>query len=485
MKSERARIHLLNTVKVLQFKGQSIDIHEFYPSSRPIPNEKILSRDLPFSVTNDAILNYLNKQPGIAVKSSVIAAKIRDENNELTQYYSGDRFVFVKGNFSPALPSNGLVDYHKCRIWHKSQEKACFRCRNFGHSSVDYESCPAYTSDTNIIMIRSAKYVLCNFYMFPMRVFEMDFPSAEHAYQWRFMKYIGYDELAQEILEARTPAEAKDVSSRVPNEMHKDWHCIKMCIMKEILHAKADYCQLFRSALKESMGKRLVECTQDMYWASGLPPRYTLSTKPEHYPGFNTLGRVLESVRSDLIKESLMDELLDVDTHPASSLTLLSDPEVPALPSTSPPQSGDTEFDDNDTDSTYSSDVTLPSPSPTHPSTPKHDQKPDDSTQIETCDKLSNSILEPTDTASSSTTQSDDLSQKPGSRIIRRLKGVSRELSDAKHKGKNSTSGDTPMSSQTTITSLFEAMKRKRSPGKDTDPMEESQKLHCGDDHSI
>ena len=29
----------------------------------------------------------------------------------------------------------------------------------------------------------------------------------------------------------------------------------------------------------------LVECTQDLYWASGLPLRITESTKPGFYPG--------------------------------------------------------------------------------------------------------------------------------------------------------------------------------------------------------
>ena len=180
-----------------------------------------------------------------------------------------------------------------------------------------------------------------------------------------------------------------------------------------------------------------------------------------------------------------MDELLNVDTHPAASpMTVLSDPEVPPLPSTPPPPSVVTEFDENDTDSTCSSDVTLPSPPPHHSSASIYDPGSDDSIQSETCDEHSNSVHEPTHNPSSSITQSDGISQQAGNRIIRRLKGVSREPSDTKHKGKSSTSGDTSMSSQTTIISMFEAMKRKRSPGKDTDPLEESSKLHCGDDHS-
>ena len=73
------------------------------------------------------------------------------------------------------------------------------------------------------------------------------------------------------------------------------------------------------------MGKQLVECTQDLYWASGLPPRYTETTKPEYYPGKTQLGRVLQSVREDLVREDLVREdlireavqlaLIDPDSH--------------------------------------------------------------------------------------------------------------------------------------------------------------------------
>ena len=74
------------------------------------------------------------------------------------------------------------------------------------------------------------------------------------------------------------------------------------------VHAKADCCPLFKTALIESVGKQLVECTQDLYWASGLPPRFIESTKPDFYPGKNHLGHVLESVRKDLVKEAVQPE---------------------------------------------------------------------------------------------------------------------------------------------------------------------------------
>ena len=85
--------------------------------------------------------------------------------------------------------------------------------------------------------------------------------------------------------------------------------------MKDILHAKADCCPPFKTALIESVGKQLVECTQDLYWASGFPPRFTESTKPDLYPGKNHLGHELESVRKDLVKEAVLVALIDTDSQ--------------------------------------------------------------------------------------------------------------------------------------------------------------------------
>ena len=91
-------------------------------------------------------------------------------------------------------------------------------------------------------------------------------------------------------MNASTPNEAKEIALRVPRGQHKDWHSIECQVMKEILRAKSDYSLLFRSA---SVGKQIVESTQDQFWASGLPPRYSAFTKPEYYPGNHKLGHTL------------------------------------------------------------------------------------------------------------------------------------------------------------------------------------------------
>ena len=306
---------MINIVKAIELEGRAIEIYDLYPTSKIIPNEKIIFKDLPPGVNDTTIINFLSEQPGIFVKSGVVWARIRDNNNLLTPLYSGDRFVFVNGLFSPALPSTSLRDSNRARIWHKSQEKACLRCREIYHSTTQTNKCGAFTSDQNIITIRSPNNVLCNYYLCKMKVFNVEFRSAEHAYQWRFMKYIKIDEHALEILDAESPAEAKEIASRIPRYLHKDWHQIKLTVMREILIAKADYCPMFKSTLIDSSGNDLVECTQCQFWSSGLTPRLSATTKPTFYPGSNMLGTILESVRRDLIKHAVLTKISETDLH--------------------------------------------------------------------------------------------------------------------------------------------------------------------------
>ena len=149
--------------------------------------------------------------------------------------------MYVKGNFSPVLHNfaYNIINNAKCKIWHQSQHLACQRCRCFGHHTSETKKCDAYIEDPEVITIKSPQYVLCNYYPSPLNVFETEFASSEYAYQWQFLKHIGEDALAQEVLEAYCPVDAKAVSSRVPRHLRKNWS-IKRCVMKDILHVKVD-----------------------------------------------------------------------------------------------------------------------------------------------------------------------------------------------------------------------------------------------------
>ena len=324
IKSQEARSKLTD-IKTIDVDNVSIALYKHFPITKPPPNERITFRGLPFWVTDDDILMYVRSLPGVVVKSGVISSRLRDMNNKLTKFFSGDRFVFVKGKLTHAFHSHAIIRNAKCRIWHKSQEFACKRCRRLGHTYSNTEACKAYKHGDDVINIRSPKNVLSNFYPCNMKIYEQDFRSSEHAYQWRFLKYLELDDLANEVLAARSPADAKEIAWRVPLELHKGWHGMKCTVMKQILHAKADYCPLFKSTLMDSGNKNLVESTQDLFWASGLSPHDSSTTHPVFYPGSNQLGRVLESIRTELHRESVLIKQLSTDNHDDPSTPVPAD----------------------------------------------------------------------------------------------------------------------------------------------------------------
>ena len=127
--------------------------------------KKIVLKDIPTWVPDLDVLQFLNKQNGIIVKSRVITVRFRDQNNKLTPFFTGDRFVFVKGEMAQALHHSALIDYAKCQVWHKRQELACRRCMHIGHISTNLKACDAYLEDQSIITIRSPNCVMSNYCM--------------------------------------------------------------------------------------------------------------------------------------------------------------------------------------------------------------------------------------------------------------------------------------------------------------------------------
>ena len=78
--------------------------------------------------------------------------------------------------------------------------------------------------------------------------------------------------------------------------------------MRNLLQAKLEQCQEFRSLLIEYADVTLAEATPSRLWATGLSPYMTEHTAPNFWPGNNLLGVMLkelslgpeESIVSDL-----------------------------------------------------------------------------------------------------------------------------------------------------------------------------------------
>ena len=473
LRSNEARSTLISKVNHLHVNNRDVPIYSTYPLAKNVPNEKILFKDIPIGVSDDDLLSFLRSQEGIIVKTGIIPARLRDNENRLTPFLSGDRFVYVKGNFSPVLHPSAILGGSKCKVLHKSQHEACLRCRHLNHKTHETHKCDAYSDDQEVITIKSPLSPLSNYFMCSVKVFGHNFVSSEHAYQWRFLTYLDLHDLAHEVLNSSTAAEAKSIASRVPNHLHRDWHKIKVCIMREILHAKADTSNRFRDALLQSAGKRLIESVRgDIFWSSGLSPLLAASTKSSYFPGGNMLGYVLESIRQDLMREAILSEEFGI------AVPLGPD----CVPSEFQPENNVPEI----------SDTPLPLPPPTlHLSIVLEEGTVNMNKEVVSTPLASPETPSLTPTPETSASSSEPTSLSPPSSCSNLTDPLVNQSKDddvnTKEKGsvKSNKRRSTDTMTQGTITAAFDKCKRKLSPNKEADTERDNHKVSRGDASSI
>ena len=124
-----------------------ITVYDTLPIVRQIPNERIVFKNVPFDVSNDVLKNFLRQHHQIVLKSDIMLVKICD-GNELTSFYNGDRFAYVRGQFDPPLPKNCNHNGMRFCIWHRSQDSAeCARCKAKTHSTNQTNLCADFRSE--------------------------------------------------------------------------------------------------------------------------------------------------------------------------------------------------------------------------------------------------------------------------------------------------------------------------------------------------
>ena len=112
---------------------------------------------------------------------------------------------------------------------------------------------------------------LSNFYRCNINIYDRDWFSSDHPYQWMKMVENGFDKEAQEILEAPHAAAAKVIANRIPSEQLKNWGDYKkLGIMRFILRAKVNQCSEFKRALIAGGKKHFCEATRDLFWGCGM-----------------------------------------------------------------------------------------------------------------------------------------------------------------------------------------------------------------------
>ncbi len=307
VKTITSRMELLS--KGIMVNGIAVTLFDSNPFVREYDNneqvEKITIKDLPLSLDNDKIKDFLKSHEGLVLKSGIKYGMVRDDNGAWSQFKNGDRFVYALAPIIPTIRRDSRIDDHPCRIFHASQDNVCKSCKETGHKTGSIE-CPALDDSGSIIAFKSFENVLSNFYQCEIPWSGETFQSVEHAYQWTKAVELEKEELAQKIKDAKHAGAAKAISRKgISREESESWEGRSEEVMKELLRIKVERCTQFRDTLIQSGTKILAEATGNTLWATGLDVSTTSITKPEYWPGMNMLGMMLMELRDSLITDDI------------------------------------------------------------------------------------------------------------------------------------------------------------------------------------
>jgi hypothetical protein len=308
----------------LKFNDRVIPVYKQNPfrTGAESPNDtfiRITVKDLPLSIHNRTLEEYLKKE-GVTMARTIEYARARDPaTHQLTNWFNGDRVIHARA-IAHNFPRNIQIGNFACRIFHEGQETkpllctncfkkdhtrsrcklpaACKACRKTGHNPGD-EACENYQAkNLKLTIIQENNEPLSNTYECELKVMGMTFNSAEQAYQYSKAIRRGQPDIANDILKSPSPKIAKSKAKflKYDEKWTKDQ---KMELMQQILTAKAEQVPDFKSALVESGKQPIVYANKYEYeWASGMTAEETQRTKKCGWPGQNLLGTVLDKIRA-------------------------------------------------------------------------------------------------------------------------------------------------------------------------------------------
>lgn len=149
-------------------------------------------------------------------------------------------------------------------------------------------------------------FPLSNFYECTVKLHDQEFPTSEHAFQYYRATLTGQMGIAEEILSAETPREAKRLgdSTDVSSELQPVWEDTIASVMESVCQHKFSQNTEAKNFLLGTGERELVEASVDKFWGCGVSLQDPALRNKSTWTGRNTLGRILVKVRSRLRDES-------------------------------------------------------------------------------------------------------------------------------------------------------------------------------------
>lgn len=144
---------------------------------------------------------------------------------------------------------------------------------------------------------------LSNFYPCNITYRGLYFKTSEQAFMWEKAMYFKDYAIAEQILDAETPYEAKKLGRKVKGFNDDDWASVRYDIMKTIVFKKFEQNTNLKKLLlnKDWKDKIFVEGSPfDKIWGVGISYDSPLIADENNWKGENLLGKVLCEVRKML-----------------------------------------------------------------------------------------------------------------------------------------------------------------------------------------
>jgi len=186
---------------------------------------------------------------------------------------SADTFSQLRGNGASSSRGPGSSTY-------KPPVSGC-------NGKFDYNS-NCSDDGPDVYYFKGKDEVLSNFYRTRLTIFNRKFGTSESAYQYCKAVFHEYPEVAEELVYASSGLAAKAISHKVPTR--PEWHELKAEAMRVIIGAKMEQCLEFRRFHEGHPNTKLVENTENDYWAKGVNGQ-----------GQNMLGKILMEIRDEML----------------------------------------------------------------------------------------------------------------------------------------------------------------------------------------
>jgi ribA/ribD-fused uncharacterized protein len=166
--------------------------------------------------------------------------------------------------------------------------------------------------ESNIVFFFSKEPENKEFSSFYDTVFKLDdveYKSAEHAFQAIKAKTFGDEEHFKKILKAKSAQSAKSFGKKVEKFEESVWNEKKEDVMRKILRAKFSQNAEIRKKLLDTGDKILAEANpRDTFWGIGTSASTAIAKNPSKWKGQNKLGKLLMELRDELKAEDAADE---------------------------------------------------------------------------------------------------------------------------------------------------------------------------------